>query len=83
MLLWLQGPGFGGSGGDTVATDASNMSDKWYSAGPQQSVNNGTTMSDMIDAGGKGYNMITDNCLGATSNMMNRATGPKKWTMKS
>ncbi|XP_055520717.1 uncharacterized protein LOC129714876 [Leucoraja erinacea] len=66
---WLihKGKGYGSSH-QTVVTDAEHMSNKWkvVEGRPVE----GKTVADFIKAGGRDYNLLTDNCLDAAKNMM-------------
>ena len=62
-----KGRGYGGSGGETVVTDARHMSDKW-STTETRSVE-GHTVSDFVKAGGTKYNLVKDNCIHGADRM--------------
>ena len=62
-----KGRGYGGSGGETVVTDARHMSDKWRTT-ETRSVQ-GHTVSDFVKAGGTNYNLVRDNCIHGANRM--------------
>ena len=62
-----KGSGYGGSGGDTVVTDARHMSGNWRTT-ETRSVE-GHTVSDFVKAGGTNYNLLGNNCIHGANRM--------------
>ena len=62
-----KGSGYGGSGGETVVTNARHMSDKWTTT-ETRSVQ-GHNVSDFVKAGGTNYNLGSDDCRHAAKRM--------------
>ena len=62
-----KGDGYGGSGGETVVTNARHMSNKW-STTETRSVE-GHTVSDFVKAGGTNYNLLGNNCIHGANRM--------------
>lgn len=61
-----------GISSQTVVTDAKHMSSKWRPTGVTRDMEGQRTVSDLVRAGGKGYNAATDNCHKAASSMMKK-----------
>ena len=68
-FLVHKGKGYGKSD-QTVLTDAKHMSNAWSNSGSGKSVN-GKNVGDFVKAGGKDYNIVTDNCHHASGRMDN------------
>jgi len=67
-----KGPNYGGSGGNTVVTNAKHMSNKWSASG-SKAAKTGTTVGDLVKAGGSGYKLTSDNCYHGAKQMENKA----------
>ncbi|KAM4568036.1 uncharacterized protein V3H82_012266 [Fundulus diaphanus] len=67
---WLihKGKGYGRSS-QTVVTDARHMSPAWRTT-KTKAFNGRKTVSDLVRAGGRGYNTLFNNCHGAAGRMM-------------
>ena len=67
QYLIHKGPSYGKSS-DTVVTDAKHMSSKWQSVRSRDT--DGTNnVGSYVKTGGKDYNLITGNCIGAANDM--------------
>ena len=64
-----KGKGYGLSS-QTVVTHSKHMSKAWNKKGNAKSVN-GKTIGDFVKAGGKNYNLFTNNCHHASKRMHN------------
>ena len=59
-----------GKSSQTVVTDAKHMGKGWRNLGNRKSVN-GKSVGDFVKAGGKNYNVVTNNCHDASRRMDN------------
>lgn len=58
-----------GDASETVVVDAKHMSSRWWSTGEKKNIYH-STVADYIRAGGKNYNLFSDNCHHASKRMM-------------
>ena len=63
-----------GENGQTVVVDAKHMSKNWESV-RSRDVRKNVDIGDLVEAGGKDYNLIFDNCYRAVKRIVKKALG--------